>query len=52
MMDNQQMMILYWHLFVEDSSDVVTSIFANKGGQYFDYILQQPSRFFLLLFLE
>jgi len=49
-MDDQQLMTLHWHSVLGDSSNVVGSIFANKGGQYFDYILQQPSRFLLLDF--
>jgi len=36
-MQDQKSLTLRWCLFLGGSSDVVTSIFAYKGGQYCDY---------------
>jgi len=41
-MPEHKSLTLRWHLFERDSSDVDVSIFGLEGGQYFDYVLQQP----------
>ena len=42
-MQEQQSLTLHWCSFVKDSSNVVTSVFGCKGGQYFDHVSQRPS---------
>jgi len=36
-MNNQKSQTLRWHSFSGGCSDIVTSIFAYKGGLYYDY---------------
>jgi len=45
-MQEQTCLTLRWHSVLEDSSDVDASIFGLEGGQYFDYVLQQPCLLF------
>jgi len=37
MMQDQQSLTLSWHSFLGGGSDIGTSIFAQKGGQFYDY---------------
>jgi len=34
---DQKLLMLCWHTFAEDSSDVMDSIFVYKGSQYCEY---------------
>jgi len=36
-MHDQKLLMLRWLTFLGGSSDIVTSIFADNGGQYYDY---------------
>jgi len=40
--------MLRWLSFLADSSDVVASICGLKEGQYFDYVSQRPSLFWII----
>jgi len=45
-MQDQKSLMLHWRSFLGGGSDIVTSIFANKGSQCWDYgltVLHSPS---------
>jgi len=37
MMRDEKSLTRHWQLFLRGGSDIVTTIFARKGGQYYDY---------------
>jgi len=41
-LQDRKLLMHHHHSFLRDSSNVVTSIFAHKAGQYFHYASQQP----------
>jgi len=43
-MQEQKSLTLHLLSSLGDGSDVDTSVFGPKGGQYFDYVSQQPCR--------
>jgi len=36
-MDDQKSLTLHWRLCLKGSSDIITNMFADNDGQYFDH---------------
>jgi len=47
-MEDQKLFMLFGYSFLGDSSNVVATMFGLEGGQYFDYVSQQPSLFLII----
>jgi len=45
---DQESLLLSWHAFSPESSDVTATIVVNKSGQYFHYASQWPSLWLIM----